>query len=308
MNNRRAFIKTTLGGVIALSIPSQVLADSDTEHLTILHTNDVHSQIDPFPDNHKKFPGMGGAAARAAIITETRRIVKNVLLLDAGDMFQGTPYFNTFKGELELKLMSEMGYDAATLGNHDFDLGVQGFEKQMVHANFPIVSSNYDLSNTVLHGKTHPYIIIQKGKIKIGILGLGVYLKGLVFGNIHEEVIYQDPIEKANITAEILKYEHHCHLVICLSHLGYEYNDNRVSDKVLAKNSRNIDIIIGGHTHTFLELPEQYKNLDDQPVIVNQAGWAGVYLGRLDIKFERNVKKKLYFRKPVIVDKKTIGG
>jgi 5'-nucleotidase len=307
MNNRRDFLKCTLGSAIALSIPGELLALPDTESLTILHTNDVHSQVEPFPDNHKKFPGMGGAAARAAIIHQIRQEEKNVLLLDAGDMFQGTPYFNLYKGELEIKLMSEMGYDAATMGNHDFDLGVEGFEKQLIHATFPIVNSNYDLSNTVLHGKTYPYTIIQKGKIKIGILGVGVCLKGLVFGNIHEQVIYRDPLQIATDIADKLKYEHHCHLIICLSHLGYSYTDNRVSDRVLGQLSRNIDIIIGGHTHTFLDQPQVVNNLDNEQVLINQVGWAGAYLGRIDIKFERNVKKKLLFHKPVVVDKKSIG-
>jgi 5'-nucleotidase len=307
MSNRRNFIKTTTAGAMALGLPSLAWADEGKELLTILHTNDVHSQIEPFPDNHSRYPGMGGAAARAAIINEIRKKEKHVLLLDAGDIFQGTPYLNIYKGEVEMKLMSRLGYDAATMGNHDFDLGVAGFEKQLVHTNFPIVCSNYDFSQTVLHGKTHPFHVIKKGKLRIGILGLGIDLKGLVFGDIHQQVKYLDPIITANDIAAILRHQHKCHLVICLSHLGYQYGDNKVSDRIVAAKTSNINIIIGGHTHTFMEKPEPVDNLDGEPVWINQVGWAGLYLGRIDVSFERNMKKKTVFGRPVVVDKKSIG-
>lgn len=307
MRNRRDFLKASAYGALSLGLPAG-LAAGESPQLTILHTNDVHSQIEPFPENHNRFPGMGGAAARAAIINEIREKEKNVLLLDAGDIFQGTPYFNVYKGELEIKLMSSMGYDAVTLGNHDFDLGVEGFARQIPHANFPIVCSNYDFSGTALQGKTHRYIVLKKQGIRIGILGLGVDLRGLVFGDIHEQVKYQDPVQSANEVANELKFRHKCHIIICLSHLGYQYQGEKVSDRVVAANTRNIDIIIGGHTHTFMEVPEQISNLDSQPVWVNQVGWAGLYLGRMDVKFERNMNKKSVFGRTVVVDKKSIGG
>ena len=161
-----------------------------------------------------------------------------------------------------------------------------------MHTNFPIVISNYDFDNTVLNGKTKPYKIFHKGQSKIGVFGIGIELKGLVPKELYKETVYMDPIKAANKYAEILKKEENCDLVICLSHLGYKYDDDFVSDVILAENSRNIDIIIGGHTHTFMYEPDIRKDLDDNEVIINQAGWAGIMLGRLDVFIEKNKKGK----------------
>ena len=311
MLNRRDFIsKATLSGMALgmYGLPLEVFGKEHTEKLTILHTNDVHSQIEPFPDDHKTFPGMGGAAVRSAIISKIREEEKNVLLLDAGDIFQGTPYFNFFGGEIEFKLMSQMGFDAATLGNHDFDLGVGNLVKQMPHALFPFINCNYDFANSDLNGKVAPYKIIQKGKIKIGITGIGIQLSGLVPDRLYEGIVYNEPTQKLQKVADFLRHEEKCHLIICLSHLGYKYNDNqKISDVYLAENTKNIDIFIGGHTHTFLDKPSVHRNAEDKIVLINQVGWAGVNIGRLDIFFEKKMKKNTVFGNTVIVDKNAIG-
>ncbi len=290
--NRRHFIQT-LGSGMALvgtgAFPLQALAaEPEILQLTILHTNDVHSRIEPFPMDGSRYQGMGGAARRAAMIKRIREEQQHVLLLDAGDIFQGTPYFNVYGGELEMKLMTRMGYDAATLGNHDFDAGIEGLEKQLPNASFPLINCNYDFSNTILNGKVKPYQIFKKEQIKIGVLGVGIELEGLVPQALYKETRYLDPLANANKYADILRRDEKCDFVICLSHLGYQYRDSKVSDIVLARNSRNIDLIIGGHTHTFLDAPTVETNLEGRQVLINQVGWAGIMLGRLDVYFERN--------------------
>ncbi len=293
--NRRGFFKTALAGssLLALNLDAgSVFAADDFVKLTILHTNDVHSRIDPFPPDDQNYPGRGGVARRAAMINRIRQEEKNVLLFDAGDIFQGTPYFNFFGGELEIKLMSMMGYDAAIMGNHDFDNGVDGFSKQLHHANFPILSSNYDFTDTSMEGRTLPFKVFRKDNLKIGVFGLGIELQGLVnkqqFGN----TLYLDPVRRAQKMEECLKHEEKCDLIVCLSHLGYKYQNNKVSDVVIAENTYYIDLIIGGHTHTFLDSPDVVKNLSKKRTIINQVGFAGLNLGRLDFLFERNTRAK----------------
>lgn len=310
MQNRRTFIKkialgSAMAGLGSLSLES--FAAVGVDKLVILHSNDVHSRVDPFPDNDKKFPGMGGMANKAAIIKKIRAEEDNVLLLDAGDIFQGTPYFNFYHGELEMKLMSEMQYDAGTMGNHDFDAGVDGFEKQLVHANFPILVANYDFTGTVLENKIQQYKVFQKKNIKVGVFGLGIELKGLVPEKLYDKIIYLDPVAKAKEMVSILRDQEKCDYIICLSHLGYQYKDDKISDVLLAQQTEGIDLILGGHTHTFLDAPVIYKNLADKEVLINQVGWAGVWLGRVDIFFEKKRTKKWHSGKPVKVSKKTRG-
>ncbi|MFZ1632943.1 MAG: metallophosphatase [Chitinophagales bacterium] len=310
MQNRRTFIKkialgSAMAGLGSLSLESFAAVGADK--LVILHSNDVHSRVDPFPDNDKKFPGMGGMANKAAIIKKIRAEEDNVLLLDAGDIFQGTPYFNFYHGELEMKLMSEMQYDAGTMGNHDFDAGVDGFEKQLVHANFPILVANYDFTGTVLENKIQQYKVFQKKNIKVGVFGLGIELKGLVPEKLYDKIIYLDPVAKAKEMVSILRDQEKCEYIICISHLGYQYKDDKISDVMLAQQTEGIDLILGGHTHTFLDAPVIYKNLADKEVLINQVGWAGVWLGRVDIFFEKKRTKKWHSGKPVKVSKKTRG-
>ncbi len=288
-NNRKEFLKQTLYlvgfGALANS-PVKVLAHAEPKTLSILHTNDWHSRIEAFPSTDKNLAGQGGAAARATLIKKIRQEEGDLLLLDAGDIFQGTPYFNFYGGELEYKLMSEMGYDCVTLGNHDFDNGIEGLVKQMPLATFDFVNANYDVSNTPLKGKIQPYKIFRKKGIKIGVFGLGIELKGLVPEKLFGNTLYNDPIPVANQIAAKLKHQHHCDLVICLSHLGYKYKENKVSDEVLACQTQNIDLIIGGHTHTFLPEPVFYNNVINKKVCVNQVGWAGLQLGQIKYTFE----------------------
>lgn len=273
------------------SLPLAAMPKEKLLHLTILHTNDTHSRIEPFPMDGGKYQGLGGVEPRSRLIDKIRREVDNVLLLDAGDFCQGTPYFNLFDGELEVRLMSKLGYDAGVPGNHDFDKGIDNLSKQLkAHANFPLIASNYDLSRTSLKDIVLPRHVIQKGDIKIGLVGAGIVLDGLVTPMMYGDVKFLDTVETVDKQAEILKNEEKCDLVVCLSHLGYAYQSDRMSDVVLAKESRHIDIIVGGHTHTFLDEPTIIKNKLDKPVFVNQAGWAGIQLGRLDITMERNKK------------------
>lgn len=284
---RRDFIQKTAASSALLGLSGVSLSSFstiETKKITILHTNDTHSHIDPFPADHPKNPNMGGAARRAAIIESIRKEEKNVLLLDAGDIFQGTPYFNYYGGELEFKLMSMMQYDVATMGNHDFDNGIDGFYAQLPHAKFDFVSANYDFKNTVLNDIVKPYKIIIKDGIKIGIFGLGVQLDGLVDKKLYKETVYNNPIEVAQDMTRILKEEKKCDLVICLSHLGFKYKDEpeKPSDIVLAQKTKNIDLIIGGHTHTFLDKPIIEKNSEGKEVLINQVGCFGVNLGRID--------------------------
>jgi 5'-nucleotidase len=291
MQDRRSFLKTIGGIGLAASlgsIPLKLLATKADDYIkiSILSTNDVHSRIDPFPMTDKRNPGMAGFARRAAIIKDIRKKEEHVLLFDAGDIFQGTPYFNMYGGEIELKLMSEMGYDAATMGNHDFDNGLEGFDKQLPHASFPFLTSNYDFSNTILEGKTKEKIIFQKGPIKIGVFGLGVELDGLVGKNNYKETVYQNPISVGNKMADELRNAG-CHLIIAISHLGHSYKNNKVSDQTLAKESRNIDLIIGGHTHTFLDKPDEIINKNGNKVFVSQSGWGGILLGKIDFYFSK---------------------
>ncbi len=268
-------------------LPLSAAGISDMNSVTILHTNDTHSRIDPFPVSHKKYGNKAGVARRKTLIDAIREEENNVLLLDAGDIFQGTPYFNLFGGEIELKLMSEMGYEAATVGNHDFDGGLDGFSKVLPNANFPFICSNYEFGDTPFSGKTKPYQTFQKGDIKVGVFGLGIELDGLVPKTLYGNTQYLDPIDLGQRYATLLRHELKCDLVICLSHLGYFARLNSMCDKVLAEETSNIDLIIGGHTHTFFEEPEMRKNKLGKSVLLNQVGWAGLVLGRIDFYFDK---------------------
>lgn len=285
---------------MALSLSPNLLSAKESffpgnaKKLTILHTNDQHSRIEPFDASYTRNPNQGGFARRASLIEQIRKQEKNVLLLDSGDIFQGTPYFNFFGGELEFRLMSMMGYDASTMGNHDFDNGLEGFKKVLPNAKFPFICSNYDFSKTILDGATIPYKIFDKDGIKVGIFGVGIQLDGLVGKKQYQETKYLDPVEISQYYADFLKKEKACDLVICLSHIGYDYQEDpkKISDKILAAKTDNIDLILGGHTHTFLNEPQRFTNRAGKTVLVNQVGWAGLLLGQIDFYFDsaKNVK------------------
>lgn len=289
MLNRRSFIKKSVVLAAASAIPSSsmmALADSSREiKITILHTNDWHSRIEAFPMDGGKYQGLGGAAARKKIIDQVRKEQAHVLLLDCGDVFQGTPYFNFFNGNLEIELMNEMGYDASTIGNHEFDAGMENLAAAIDKAKFPFLSCNYHVEKTPLKQKLLNTKIFQFDKIKIGVFGVGIDPEGLVPAKLCQGVEYADPISKAEEISFLLKKNMHCDYVICLSHLGYEYDDSKVSDHTLAQNTSYIDMILGGHTHTFLDSPILLKNKLKKEVLVNQVGWAGIHLGRIDLIF-----------------------
>ena len=296
MSNRRDFIKKSGLGAIGISlIPQLSFGNNKDIKLTILHTNDMHSHIHPFTSGRNK--GLGGMAQRAALIKQIRKQEEHVLLLDAGDVFQGTPYFNVYGGELEFKLMSEMKYDAVTLGNHDFDNGLEGLKEQLPHANFPFLIANYDFSDTIFKNTFKPYKVFRKGNLKIGVFGIGIELEGLVPKKLYQNTVYKDPILTANHYANILKQKEKCDLVICLSHLGFKYKEEKISDMTFASQTRDIDLIIGGHTHTFLKKPVKQLNIDQKEVLINQVGWAGINIGKIDYHFSQNDSlKKVYGR------------
>ncbi|MDD4159278.1 MAG: metallophosphoesterase, partial [Proteiniphilum sp.] len=233
--------KTHLTLLLLLSI---IFSAAPQKQIVILHTNDTHSRIEPLPENDRTAPGKGGVERRITYIEQMRDRYRNVLLFDAGDFLQGTPYFNLFKGKAEVETMNLMGYDAATLGNHEFDYGLGVLEEVVRTARFPIVSSNYDFSETPLAGKIKPYLILKKDGVKIGVIGVNVQPKGLISSANYDGMTFLDPVTTANELAVRLRTQYKCDLIIALSHLGY------LPDTRLAEASRNIDIIIGGHSHT----------------------------------------------------------
>ena len=293
---RRKFIKQTTASLALASVGGLTFKSCETKpkHITILHTNDTHSQIEPFDTSHHKFANKGGVARRASLVQKVRKENPNTLLLDAGDIFQGTPYFNYFGGEIEFKLMSLLKYDAATMGNHDFDNSIEGFHHQLPNANFDFVCANYDFKNTILNTLVKPYKIFFKDGIKIGVFGLGIELHNLVSPELFKETNYLDPIEITKDITRELKENENCDLIICLSHLGYHYkNTQKVSDLKLAAATKDIDLIIGGHTHTFLPKPTLVKNINNETVLVNQVGAYGVNLGRIDFYFDKQDNKEI---------------
>ncbi|MBF6627102.1 MAG: metallophosphoesterase [Proteiniphilum sp.] len=249
--------------------------------IVILHTNDTHSRIEPLPETDRYAAGKGGVERRINYIEQMRKEHDNVLLLDAGDFLQGTPYFNLFKGEVEVEAMNMMGYDAVTLGNHEFDYGLEILEKVVRAATFPILSSNYDFSETALSGLIKPWLILKRDGVKIGIIGIDIRPEGLISSANWAGMKYLDPVQTANRLAAELRTQHKCDVIICLSHLGY------VPDTRLAESTQNIDLIIGGHSHTFMEEPDIRKNADDKDVMIYQTVGRGVYVGRVEMKLEK---------------------
>lgn len=244
------------------------------DHLTILHTNDTHSQVEP------KSNGQGGYARRMGLIERERQADENLLLVDAGDFCQGTPYFNFYHGRVEIDAMNLMGYDAATLGNHEFDNGLDTLAAVLATAQFPIVCANYDFSGTVMEGKTNPSVIIRKGGLMIGVFGLGCDPKGLIADKNFLPAKYLDPYTSAQEAVDKLRAEK-CDIVVCLSHLGtYGKAAEDVCDVQLVQNTRGIDAVIGGHTHKLYD-NLRVPNLDGDSVPVCQMGKSGAYLGKI---------------------------
>ncbi len=252
--------------------------------VTVLHTNDVHSQIDPLPDNDRTYPGKGGVARRATLVKRVRKQNPNTLLIDAGDAFQGTPYFNFYKGEVEYKAMSQIGYDVGTLGNHEFDNGVAALAAAMKFANFDFVSANYELRGTPLESRVKPYVVREVAGVRIGLFGLGISPAGLITPANFKGVTYRDPFEVSRGVVNVLQETEKCSLILCMSHLGYYANpkEGEIGDSQVAAQLNGIDFIASGHTHTFMEKPVMQRQPSGKETVIFQVGKSGIYVGRVD--------------------------
>jgi len=305
MIDRRNFLKSSFVGGAALALPkavSRLLAPSARAALgtplleavagetliTILHTNDTHSQIDPIPDSDKQWGGKGGVARRATLVKEVRKQNPNTLMVDAGDVFQGTPYFNFYKGEVEYKSMSMIGYDVVTLGNHDFDNGVEALAAAMKFATFEFVSANYDVRGTPLESRVRPYTVRKFGDVRVGLFGLGISPDNLITPENFKGVTYLDPIRMTREVVRLLREQEKCQLVVGMSHLGYypTPRGNQIGDTQVAAQVSGIDFIASGHTHTFMEEPFRQKNPEGKDTIIFQVGKSGIYVGRIDFKMK----------------------
>ena len=254
--------------------------------LVILHTNDTHSQVEPTENSNLKTANMGGYARRMGVIEKIRSEEKNVLLFDAGDFSQGTPYFNFFNGRVEIDALNRMQYDAGTLGNHEFDNGIDTLAIILQKARFPMISSNYEVDNTPIKNQIQPYLILKKFGLKIGIMALNVDPKSLIIESNYRGLVYRDPIEKAQELSAFLKNKKKCDLVICLSHLGSDSTSVDVNDFTVAHQTKHIDIILGGHSHSLLENVKT-NNANGKKVIISQMGKSGLYLGRIDLELKK---------------------
>ena len=257
------------------------------KQLVILHTNDTHSTILPLNPNidNKDIAGRGGFLRRINMIKEQRGQHPDLLLFDSGDFSQGSGYYTLFKGEVEVGLMNQMGYDAATIGNHEFDFGMDNMAKLFRMANFPIVCSNYDCTGTVLEGLVKPYIIINRDGVKIGVFALAPPLKGLVFDGNCEGITYLDPAETGQKYIDILRKQEKCDLVICISHLGWERSE--YPDEKFLSLTEGCDLVLGGHTHTYMEKLEYTPDKNGKQIPVDQNGKHGVFIGKLILDLEK---------------------
>jgi 5'-nucleotidase len=272
----------------ALSEPLLEPTDGETL-ITILHTNDMHSQIDPLPANDR-YAGKGGIARRATLVKRIRKEQPNTLLIDAGDCFQGTPYFNLYKGVVEYKAMSAVGYDVVTLGNHDFDNGIESLAEAMKSATFEFVSANYDVTGTAIANRVKPYVVREVGGVRIGIFGLGIKLEGLNPPESFKGLKYLDPVRMARGVTRLLRTQEKCAMVICASHLGYypQPKADELGDTQVVAQVDGIDFIASGHTHTFMKQPVLAKQPSGKDTVIFQVGKSGIYLGRVDFTVRRN--------------------
>ena len=278
---------TGIRGLLILLVFSTVTVLGQQKiKLVILHTNDTHSQVEPTDKSSLKTSDMGGYARRMGLISRIREQEKNVLLVDAGDYSQGTPYFNFFNGRIEIDGMNRMKYDAGTLGNHEFDNGIDTLAVVLKNAAFPMISSNYNLEKTNLYQLVKPYVVLVKAGMRIGIMALDVNPESLIFEKNYRGLIYLDPVQKANEVSALLKKKEKCDLIICLSHLGSDSAKQEVNDFEIARKTRYIDVIIGGHSHSLI-MNTEVKNVIGKQVVVAQMGKSGMYLGRVDLELEK---------------------
>lgn len=288
MISRKRFLKQSVyfaaGSTWAAKLGNNFAGYFDGPTITILYTNDTHARLEPFPSNARNFSGLGGIAKRSSLINKIRTEESNIILVDAGDVFHGTPWFDVYGGKVDFELMSDMGYDAMAIGNHEFDNGVDGLAEAATFAGFPFLAANYFTRNTPLNPFVERQIIKEADGYKIGIFGLGIQFDNVVDPSNHEGVRYRDPIIISKRTVESLKGFHKCDYIICLSHLGYRYDSGMIDDLTVARSVPGIDLIIGGHTHTFLDEPVAVKNISGSVTLVTQAGHSGIRLGRIDLK------------------------
>lgn len=258
------------------------------KHLVVLHTNDTHSCIMPLNPNlaDTAVAGRGGFLRRVAMIKEERAKNPDLLLIDSGDFSQGSPFYTMFKGDVEVGLMNLMGYDAATIGNHEFDFGLENMARIFKMAKFPVVCANYDFTGTCVEGLVKPYVIIKRNGLKIGLFGLSPQLEGLVDLSKCKGVTYLDPVEVGNRVAAELKHDKKCDVVICVSHLGWLRPDEMGDQKLLA-SSKDIDLVLGGHSHSYFKALRYVNNADGKAVPVDQNGKNAMYVGKLTLSFDK---------------------
>ena len=268
---------------IAAAVLTIACASAQDKQLVILHTNDTHSTIMPLNPNlaDKNVAGRGGFIRRLEFLKEQRAEHPDLLYFDSGDFSQGSSYYTLFKGDVEVGLMNQMGIDAATIGNHEFDYGLDNMARLFKMANFPIVCANYDFTGTVLEGIVKPYIILKRNGVKIGVFGLAPQLDGLVEKHNCEGITYLDPVAKALEVATLLKEKKKCDIVICVSHLGWKTDLD--DDVEMIKGSRYIDLVLGGHSHTYFTELKYVTNLDGQQVPVDQNGKHGAWIGKITV-------------------------
>lgn len=273
--------------ILTIVLTATITAAAKGKQLLILHTNDTHSCVIPLNPNlaDTMLAGRGGFLRRAAMIDQMRKEDKELLLLDSGDFSQGSPYYTMFKGDVETELMNIMGYDAATIGNHEFDFGLDNMARLFKKVNFPIVCANYDFTGTVVEGLVKPYVVIKRKGVKIGIFGLSPKLEGLVMASTCVGVKYLDPIKTANDIADKLKNEEKCDVVICLSHLGWD--EAGLNDMEMMAKTRNIDLVLGGHSHSYFQKLNYVRNLDGKEIPNDQNGKHGIFVGKITLNLEK---------------------
>lgn len=273
--------------IISLLLLGILNVQAQNKQLVVLHTNDTHSTILPLNPNlaDTMKAGRGGFIRRIAMLKEERRKNPDLLLFDSGDFCQGSPYFTLYKGDVEVGLMNMMGYDAGTIGNHEFDFGLDAMAKMFKNLNYPIVCSNYDFTGTVVEGLVKDYVILKRKGMKIGVFGLSPALSGLVSNDNCVGVKYLDPVKEANRVVDILKKKK-CDVIICISHLGWQdsYKDG---DEYLVSGTRGIDLVLGGHSHTYFETLRYVKNLDGKEIPVDQNGKHALFVGKMVLEMSK---------------------
>ncbi len=277
--------------ILSILFCMSVAVWAQDKQLVILHTNDTHSCVQPLSKNlaDTLFAGRGGYLRRIAMLEEERAKYPDLLLFDSGDFSQGSPYYNLYGGEVEVGLMNRMHYDAATIGNHEFDFGLENMARIFKMADFPIVCSNYDFAGTPVQGLVKRYVIIKRNGLKIGVFGLGPKLEGLVSDYNCKGVRFLDPVIVAQEMADLLRGEKKCDIVICLSHLGWD-KVNTLTDGQMMSKTKGIDLVLGGHSHTFFKELKYVKNADGIEVANDQNGKSGIYIGKIIVNLTRSRK------------------